>query len=144
MEIITINRKASFDYFIGKTFQAGICLVGDEVKSVRQKHMSLVDSFIFVRDGEVFLKNAYIKGYKNAFLPVEDERRSRKLLLNKNEIEKLSKIDKGETIIPLKVYFNGPYCKVEIAICRGKKLYDKRDSIKEKDIERELKKNYNY
>ena len=80
--IVTVNKRATFDYFIEKTFQAGICLVGDEVKSVRQKHMSLVDSFVFVRDGEVFLKNAYIKCYENAFLPI-DERRSRKLLLNK-------------------------------------------------------------
>lgn len=138
MEIITINRRANFDYFIEKTFQAGICLVGDEVKSIRQKHISLNDSFIFVRGGEVFLKNAYIKCYKNAFLPV-DERRSRKLLLNKNEIDKLSKLDDGRTIIPTKVYFKGSFCKIEIAICKGKKTYDKRESIKKKDIDREMR-----
>ena len=142
MNLITVNRKASFDYFIEKTFQAGICLIGDEVKSIRQKHISLVDSFIFVRDGEVFLKNAYIKCYENAFLPI-DERRSRKLLLTKKEIEKLSKIEKGKTIIPLKVYFKGSFCKIEIAICSGKKMYDKRESLKEKDIQRELKRDYN-
>ncbi|MBQ7307176.1 MAG: SsrA-binding protein SmpB, partial [Clostridia bacterium] len=122
MEIITTNKKANFEYFIEKTYQAGICLVGDEVKSIRQKHISLVDSFVFVRNGEVFLKNAYIKCYQNAFLPI-DEKRSRKLLLNKQEIEKLSKLDAGRTIIPTKVYFKGSYCKVEIAVCKGKKLY---------------------
>ena len=137
--VIATNRKANFDYFIDKKYQAGICLVGDEVKSIRQKHITLNDSFVFIRDGEVYLKNAYIKNYSNAFLPI-DERRSRKLLLTKKEIEKLSKLEKGQTIIPLRVYFKGAYCKIEIAVCRGKKLYDKKDSLKEKDIEREMKK----
>lgn len=143
MNIITVNKRANFDYFIEKTFQAGICLIGDEVKSIRQKHISLADSFVFVRNGEVFLKNAYIKCYKNAFLPV-DEKRSRKLLLTKKEIEKLSKLDDGKTIIPTKVYFNGSYCKIEIAICKGKKLYDKRDTLKKKEVEKEIKRSFSY
>ena len=143
MEIITVNKKATFDYFLEKTFEAGICLVGDEVKSIRQKHISLLDSFVFVRNGEVFLKNVYIKNYEKAFLPI-DEKRSRKLLLNKREIEKLSKLDDGRTIIPTKVYFKGPYVKVEIAIAKGKKLYDKRDTIKKRDIDREIQKSVKY
>ena len=143
METITVNKKATFDYFIEKTFEAGICLIGDEVKSVRQKHISLMDSFVFVRNGEVFLKNAYIKSYENAFMPIE-ERRTRKLLLHKKEIEKLSKLDDGRTIVPLKVYFKGPFVKVEIARAKGKKLYDKRETIKKRDIDREIRQNIKY
>ena len=139
MKLVTVNKKAQFDYFIEKTFEAGICLIGDEVKSIRQKHISLLDSFVQVRNGEVFLKNSYIKSYEKAFLPVE-ERRTRKLLLNKREIEKLSKLDDGRTIVPLKVYFKGAFVKVEIAICKGKKLYDKRETIKKRDLDREVNK----
>ena len=137
MKIVAVNKRANFDYFIEKTFEAGIVLEGSEVKSVRQKHISLEESFVFVRNGEIFLKNAYIKEYDKSFDKM-DERRSRKLLLHKKEIEKLEKLDKGKTIIPTKIYFKGPILKVEIAIAQGKKLYNKKETIKGRDLDREM------
>lgn len=136
--IIAVNKKANFEYFLEKTFEAGIVLCGSEVKSIRQNHISLLDSFVFCRNGEVFLKNAYIKMYDKSY-DVIDERRDRKLLLHKKEIEKLSKLDDGRTIIPTKVYFKGSNVKVEIAIAKGKKLYDKRQTIKDRQLDREQK-----
>lgn len=137
-KVIAVNKKANFDYFLEKTFEAGIVLVGSEVKSIRQGHISLLDSFVFCRNGEVYLKNAYIKNYDKAYDTI-DEKRSRKLLLHKKEIEKLSKLDEGRTIVPTKVYFSGQNVKLEIAIAKGKKLYDKRNTVKNRDLDRELK-----
>ena len=145
MRLICTNKKANFNYFIISTLQAGICLVGSEVKSIRNGDVNLNDAFIFISNGEVFLKNAYIKQYKFANAFQVDERRSRKLLLNKSEINKLeSKVkEKGFTLVPVKMYFEKSFVKVEIAVAKGKKLYDKRDTLKEKatnlEIQRSLK-----
>ena len=139
IEICT-NRKAYFDYFVEEKFEAGIVLVGSEVKSLRNKEFSLQDSFVSIQNNEVFLKNAYIKSFDKASSFVPDTRRERKLLLHKNEILKLIRAtkEKGYTIVPLKAYFMGKNVKLEIGLCKGKKLYDKRESIKKKDIAREM------
>lgn len=138
---ITTNRKAYFDYFIEDKFEAGMVLEGAEVKSLRNKEFNLQDSFISIINEEVFLKNAYIKPYEKATSYAPNPRRNIKLLLNKNEILKLIRAtkEKGFTIVPLKAYFLGKHAKLEIGLARGKKLHDKRESIKKKDIERDLK-----
>ncbi len=138
---ITTNRKAFFDYFIEDKFEAGIVLEGAEVKSLRNKEFNLQDSFISIQNNEVFLKNAYIKPYEKASAFTPQVRRNLKLLLHKNEILKLIRgtKEKGYTIVPLKAYFVGKNAKLEIGLARGKKLYDKRECIKKKDIERDLK-----
>ena len=139
MKIISTNRKASFEYFLQDKFQAGIVLVGSEVKSLRSNIVSLEDSFVIIRGTNVYLKNMYIKPYEKStnFLP--DEKRDRKLLLNKKEILKISRElnDASMTVVPTKIYFMGSLVKVEIAIAKGKKLYDKRESIKRKELLRE-------
>ncbi len=139
---ITTNKKAYFDYFIEDKFEAGVVLEGSEVKSLRNKEFSLQDSFISIQNNEVFLKNAYIKPYEKATSYAPDPRRNRKLLLHKNEILKLIRAvkEKGFTIVPLKAYFVNKHVKIEIGVAKGKKLYDKRESIKKKDIERDLQK----
>ena len=139
MKIISTNRKASFEYFLLDKYQAGIVLVGSEVKSIRSNNVSLEDSYVIVRGTNVYLKNMYIKPYEksSSFLP--DEKRDRKLLLNKKEILKITRElnDTSMTIIPTKIYFEGSLVKVEIAVAKGKKLYDKRESIKRKELLRE-------
>ena len=150
MKVIATNRKANFEYFIISTFEAGIVLVGSEVKSIRLGHTNLKDSFItFNKNNEAFIKNMHISPYENNSLEKIDEKRSRKLLLNKSEIKKiLTKVkEKGFTCIPLKIYLKDNFVKVEIAIAKGKHLYDKKATLAEKDIametKRELKK-YSY
>ena len=150
MKIISTNRQANYEYYIISTFEAGIVLVGSEVKSVRLGHINLKDSFItFSKDNEAFIKNMHITNYANNALEKLDEKRSRKLLLNHTEIKKiLTKVkEKGFTCIPLKVYIKNNFVKLEIAIAKGKHLYDKKASLAEKDIaletKRELKK-YSY
>ena len=150
MRVIATNRKANFEYFIISTFEAGIVLVGCEVKSIRLGHVNLKDSFItFSKDNEAYIKNMHISPYANSTIDKVDEKRSRKLLLNSHEIKKiLSKVkEKGFTCIPLKVYIKDNLVKLEIAIAKGKHLYDKKATLAEKDIametKRELKK-YSY
>lgn len=140
MKLITSNKKANFEYFLIDRFEAGIVLVGSEVKSLRNCEASLVDSFVFIRNGEVFLKNMYIKQYKQSTSYAPDERRDRKLLLSKREILKLDRLvkEKSLTIIPTKVYFKDNLVKVEIASAKGKKLFDKRETIKRREQDREL------
>lgn len=140
MSVIANNKKAYFEYFIEETFEAGIVLVGAEVKSIRAGGISLADSFVVVKNGEVFLKNAYIKPFEKANAYAPNERKDRKLLLNMREIQKLTraKQEKNYTIVPLKVYFKNNKVKVEIALAKGKKLYDKKDSLKEKSKQREI------
>ena len=147
MKIIANNKKANFEYFIISTYEAGIVLTGSEVKSIRLGHTSLNDSFISFSKGEAFIKNMHISTYKDASFDNSDEKRSRKLLLNRAEINKLiSKVkEKGFTCIPLKVYLKDQLVKIEIALSKGKHLYDKRESLAKKDIERDtqrLLKNY--
>ena len=138
--VVANNKKAYFEYFIEETFDAGIVLVGAEVKSIRAGGISLADSFIVVKDGEVMLKNAYIKPFEKTTAFVPNSKIDRKLLLNKSEIQKLYRAhkEKNYTIVPLKVFFKNNLVKVQIALAKGKKLYDKKDSLKEKSQKREI------
>ncbi len=135
------NRRARFEYEILETFEAGIVLVGSEVKSLRQGKANLQDSYALVKNGEVWLLNMHINPYEQANQFNHDPLRTRKLLLNKSEIEKLQikTNEKGLTLIPLKLYFKKGNAKVELGIGKGKKLHDKRESIKERDVEREMR-----
>ncbi len=143
MKIISNNRKAYYNFFISDVVEAGIVLEGSEVKSVRAGGVSLVDSFVVIKNGEMFLKNAYIKPYEKTSSFKPDERRTRKLLLNKAEIQKFERLtkEKGFTIVATKMYFKNGKVKVEIGLAKGKKLYDKRATLKEKAIKRDLERN---
>lgn len=134
------NRKARHDFNIEETFEAGIALKGTEVKSLRAGKASLNEAFAYLNRGEVWLKNMYIKPYEHGSYNNHDERRDRKLLLKRREIRELDKAltQKGKTIVPLKLYFKQGYAKVLIGIATGKKSYDKRKDIKERDTRREL------
>lgn len=134
------NRKARHDYHIDDTYEAGIVLKGTEVKSIREGKASLNEAFAYLSNGEVWLKNMYIKPYKFGSYSNHDERRDRKLLLKKRQIREIDKQinQKGFTLIPLKLYFKGGYAKILVGLARGKKQYDKREDIKEKDVRREL------
>ena len=134
------NRKAFHDYQIEETFEAGLVLKGTEVKSLRQGKASFTDTFAYIQDGEVFLREMYIKPYEHGSFYNHDPRRPRKLLLNKKEIRELEKAtqQKGYTIVPLKLYFKGGKAKIQIGLARGKKQFDKRESIKEKDVKRQI------
>lgn len=138
MKVIATNKKAHFNYEIIERFTAGIVLEGSEVKSIRLGNIRINDAFVSIKNGEVWLKNSFIKQYEKAssFVPKAD--RDRKLLLNKNEILKLKQksAEKGLTIVPLSAGFSGSLVKVEIGLCRGKKLYDKKQTLKEKDIQK--------
>ena len=140
IKIIDKNKKAYFDYFMEETFEAGIVLEGNEVKSVKMGNVNLKDSFCHIDKGEVFLKNCHITPYEKGSAFNADPRRNRKLLLSKREINKLiGKIKtKGYTLVPTQIYFSGRFVKVEIALAKGKQLHDKRDSLKEKDIKRDI------
>lgn len=135
MEVIYNNKKAYFNYFISDTIEAGIELKGAEVKSVRDGGISLAESFVQVKKGELFLINSYIKLFEKATSYAPNERRTRKLLLHKKEIEKFVKKvqEKGFSIMPTKVYLKNGKVKVEIGLAKGKKLYDKRDVMKERE-----------
>lgn len=141
MNIIANNKKAFHDYFIEDTFEAGIVLVGSEVKSVRDGGVSLNESFVIIKNSEVFLKNAYIKPFEKTSAFIPDSHRDRKLLLNAREITKLTRAvkEKGNTIVPIKVYFKNNMVKVEIGIAKGKKLYDKKETLKERQLDNEIK-----
>ncbi len=136
MEII--NRKARFNYFIDKEIEAGIALSGTEIKSIRNGSANFNDSYVIIRNNEAFIINMYIAPYKDGTYFNKDERRNRKLLLHKEEIKKLdTKMkEKGYTLVPLKLYFKNNKAKVLIGLARGKKLYDKRETIKQRDLER--------
>ncbi|ABL64866.1 SsrA-binding protein SmpB [Chlorobium phaeobacteroides] len=135
------NRKARFEFHILETMVAGIELLGSEVKSVRQGKASLNESYAMIHHGEVWLENMQITPYEHNHLDTLEAKRSRKLLLNREEIRKLeTKInEKGLTLVPLKAFFNNRgILKIEIALAKGKKLYDKRETIKSRDAERQL------
>ncbi len=138
--VVTTNKKAYHDYFVEDTYEAGIVLVGSEVKSIRQGAINLRDSFVIIKNGEVFMLGAHISPYKMGSYFNVDARRIRKLLLNKAEINRLrAKVEqKGYTLVPLKVYFKKQLVKVEIGLCKGKELHDKRAAIKEKENKRNL------
>ncbi len=135
-----VNKKAKFDYEIVEKLEAGIVLEGSEVKSVRAGHVNMGDSFCFVEGGELFLKNCRISAYDKATILPPDELRSRKLLLHKREIERMigKSREKSLTVVPLAMYFKGRRVKVEIALARGKRSYDKKQTIKDRDIGRDM------
>lgn len=136
------NKKAYFDYEILEEIESGIVLTGTEIKSIRKSNVNLKDSYAVIRNGEVYLLNMHISEYKEGNIFNHDEKRTRKLLLHKKEILKLrDKIElNGNTLIPLKLYFKGNKVKILLGLAKGKKTYDKRESIKERDIAREIKK----
>lgn len=144
MEIV--NRQASFNYFVEETYEAGIVLTGTEIKSIRSGKCNIKDSYAIIKNNEAYLLNTHISHYEQGNIFNHDETRTRKLLLNKKEILKLNnKINlEGYTLIPLKIYFVKGRAKVLIGLCKGKKNYDKRESIKEKDLQREMNKNTKY
>jgi len=140
------NRRASFDYSLFEKFTAGIVLVGTEIKALREGKASLVDSFCYFRNGELFVKNLNISIYTEGNLYNHEPTRERKLLLNRQELNKLQKKlqDKGLTIIPTFLFSSEKgYAKLEIALAKGKKLFDKRDALKAKDVDRDLKRKFN-
>lgn len=140
MEII--NRKAHFDYFIEEEYEAGIVLTGTEIKAIRNGNCNIKDCYGIIRGGEVYLLNMYIGEYKEGNIFNHNETRSRKLLLHKKEISKISRaIDvNGLTLVPLKGYFKNNKFKILLGVCRGKKTFDKRETIKNRVIEREVRK----
>ena len=142
MEVL--NRKANHEYFIKDTYEAGIELFGTEIKSIRKGNVNINDSYARVKNNEIFVINMYIAKYEEGNIFNHDERRERKLLLHKNEILKIAhNIETNRyTLVPLKLYFKGNKVKVELGICQGKKLYDKRESLKEKDLKRKELINY--
>ena len=140
-KLIAQNKKAYHDYFVEDTYEAGIVLVGCEVKSIRLGAINLRDSFVIIKNGEVFMIGAHISPYKMGSYNNVDPRRTRKLLLNRSEINKLrGKVEqKGYTLVPLKVYFKDALVKVQIGLCKGNELHDKRKAIKEKENDRNLR-----
>ena len=140
---ITIkNRKASHEYLFLDTYIAGIQLIGVEIKSIRNGEVNLSEAYCIFQNGELYLKNTHISPYENAGFVKVDPLRDRKLLLNKNELRKLSEgiSRKGLTIVPTKMFINDRgLCKVEVCLCQGKKTYDKRESLKEKDMKKNVK-----
>ena len=140
MEII--NRQARHNYFIEETYECGIVLMGTEIKSIRAGKCNLKDSYGIIKNNEIFLLNMFISPYKEASIYNVNETRTRKLLLHKKEIKKINQeiSEKGLTLIPLKLYFKGDNVKIELGICKGKKNYDKRETIKQRDEKREIEK----
>lgn len=134
------NRKAFHDYTIEETFDAGLVLQGTEVKSLRKGNASFTDAFAYVKNGEVWLRDFYIKPFEQGSYYNHDPRRDRKLLLSKKEIRELDRavLQKGNTIIPLKIFFKNGFAKVQIGLAKGKKRFDKRQSIKQKDTKRDV------
>jgi len=143
---ITVNRKATHEYHILQTFEAGIALVGTEVKSLRQGKANLIDGYAKIENGEVWLVSVHISEYTQGNINNHDPRRDRKLLLNKSEIRKLigKTKEKGLTLIPLRLYFKNGKVKVELALAKGKKVYDKRRDIAKKDFQREQERRIKY
>ena len=141
MKVITTNKSASFEYFIEEKYEAGIVLEGNEIKSVREGNVNMNDSFCFVRGNTVSVKNMHIALFdKSDAFSTKDTRRDRKLLLHKSEIAKISgKINRqGYTLVPLKMYFKDALIKMEIALCKGKHTYDKKQAIADRDNKRSI------
>ena len=138
------NRKAYHDYFILEEYEAGIALTGTEIKSIRENGANIKDSYAIIKNGEAFLLNMHISRYEQGNIFNHEETRTRKLLLNKKEILKLKDmvVLNGHTLIPLKAYFKNGRLKILIGVCKGKKNYDKRETIKERDIKREIARDF--
>jgi SsrA-binding protein len=139
-QIIATNRRARYEYEIVDTVEAGMALLGPEVKSLRAGNANLSDGYAFVRRGEIFLSNVHIGAYQNAWRENPEPRRERKLLLHRQEIRRLEAkaSEPGMTLIPLRLYFKGGRAKVELGLCRGKQRHDKRESIKKRESDRDL------
>ena len=140
IKTVATNRKAHHEYFIDDTFEAGLVLTGTEIKSVRTGQVNLRDSFAMIKEGELWLMNAHIAAYLRGSYANHEPRRPRKLLMHRREIERLAgKVqEKGFTLIPLRVYLKNNRAKVELGLARGKKQYDKRATLREKDTRREV------
>lgn len=149
-KIITTNKKAYHDYFVDDTYEAGIALFGTEVKSIRQGGVNLKDSYCRVEDGEIFVYGMHVSPYEKGNIFNRDPYREKKLLMHKKEILKLFGLvtQKGFTLVPLSLYFSGKNVKMEVGLCRGKKLYDKRDAeaakVASREIEREFRSRNKY
>lgn len=139
-KVIVVNRKARHDYFIDETYEAGLALTGTEIKSIRAGRVNLKDSYVIIRGGEAWLVGVHIAPYKEAGRQSHDPKRDRRLLLHRYQISRLAgKVQaKGYTIVPLRFYLKDNYAKVEIALARGKKLYDKRRDIAKREAQREM------
>ncbi len=139
-KIIAQNKKAWHDYFVDEKYEAGIALTGTEVKSLRAGGVNLKDSYCHIENGEIFVIGMHISPYEHGNIFNRDPLRERKLLMHKKEILKLHGLltQKGLTLVPLSLYFSGSHVKVELGLCRGKKLYDKRDSIAKAESDREI------
>lgn len=146
MKDVCVNRKARFDYECLENYEAGIVLTGSEVKSLRARNANLRDSFCIIKNGEAFIVNMHISHYSPATIFNHEPTRTRKLLLKKNEIKRLigKTKERGLVLIPLRVYFKNRYAKVEIALAKGRKKYEKKELIKERDIKRELRRDFKY
>ncbi len=142
--VVCSNRKAYHDYFIEDTYEAGVALLGAEVKSVRQKELSLEGSFVRIENGQGYVYHMHIKPYKFNSLTEPDPTRTRRLLLNKKELRKLaSKADiKGYALVPVEVYFKDGWAKLKLAVAKGKHVADKRETLKKRDLNREMEQNF--
>ena len=144
MKLVANNKKAYHDFFIDETYECGIALHGTEVKSMRMGKCSIKEAFIRIEDGEVFVYGMHVSPYEKGNIFNKDPLRVRKLLLHKKEILKIfgKMKEQGITVVPLQVYFSGSLVKIEIGLAKGKKLYDKRDSIAKKDVRRENERDF--
>lgn len=140
------NKKATYDYFVEETYEAGIALKGTEIKSIRNGSANLKDSYAVIKKGEAYLLNMHIAPYEKGNQFNHEERRTRKLLLHKKEIDKIEGMitTEGYTLIPLKLYFKKNKVKILLGIAKGKKTFDKRETIKKRDLEREARKEFKY
>ena len=143
IKVVSTNKKARFEFFILETFEAGLVLKGTEIKSVRSGQVSLQEAYVRTNGAEIWLIGAHIAPYEHASAFQHDPKRDRKLLMHKKEIRKLydEVRIKGMTLVPIRVYLKGGRAKLEIGLAKGKKQYDKRESIKERDVERESSRN---
>ena len=140
VKLVCQNRKAYHDYHIEETVESGIALLGTEVKSLREGNANLKDSYVLVKNDETFLLNCHISPYSHGNILNHEPLRTRKLLMHRDEIDKLigKAVTKGYTLIPLKIYFKGSFAKVEIGVAKGKRLFEKRETIKEREAKREI------
>ena len=146
VKVLVSNRKAKFEYFIVQTYEAGVVLQGTEVKSLRQGKGNLTDSYATIRNDEVWLMNSQISEYTEGNINNHDPYRERKLLLNKSEIRKIlyKTEEKGMTLVPLSMYLSGGKVKVELALAKGKKMFDKRETIAKRDFQRDQERRIKY
>lgn len=139
---ISTNRKAYFEYHVLEDFNTGIVLLGSEVKSIREGNVNITDCFAYIKDGEIWIKNMKVARYKQTHMAEKhDENRDKKLLLNRKEIFRIEKLiqDKGTTMVPLEIFTSKNRIKIKLGVVKGKKLYDKRETIKKRDMERDLR-----